>query len=523
MLMELEREAAEGMGSRVETFEQIRRDRDREGLSIRALAERHGVHRRAVRQALAAPLPPVKRKPVSRPAPKLGAYRELIDSWLDADRDAPRKQRHTARRIWERLRDEHAADVAERTVREYVHGRRRERGEGVQAFVPQAHEAGVEAEVDWGEAHVAMAGAASRVYLFHMRACHSGAAFAMAFPHCSQQAFLEAHVLAFEWFGGVFGLLRYDNLASAVKQVLRGRRRVESDRFIALRSHYLYESQFTIAGIEGAHEKGGVEGEVGRFRRRHLVPVPDVATLGELNARILAGCESDLTRRIAGRQETVGESFARERPLLRGLPAERACTAEEATPRVDSKSLVTIKQNRYSVPVRLAGLRVHARVGAREIECHHGGELVACHERQQGRFGVSASLDHYLELIARKPGALRGSLALSQERERGCWPSVFDELWGKVTERYGASEGARQMVDVLMLAREHSAGEVELAVRGALTAGAHDGRAVAVLASRGARVKIPTLEDLPQRLQGLGAPPPTLDHYDELLVAGGAR
>jgi transposase len=356
------------MGSRVETFEQIRRDRDRdrEGTSTPALAARYGVHRRAVRQALAAPLPPAKRKPVGRPAPKLGPYRELIDSWLDADRDAPRKQRHTAKRIWERLRDEHAADVAERTVREYVHGRRRERGEGVEAFVSQVHAAGVEAEVDWGEAQVAMVGSASRVHLFHMRACHSGAAFAMAFPHCSQQAFLEAHVEAFDWFGGVFGLLRYDNLASAIKQVLRGRRRVESDRFIALRSHYLYESQFTTPGVEGAHEKGGVEGEVGRFRRRHLVPVPDVASLGELNVRMLAGCESDLGRRITGRQETVGESFARQRPLLRALPAERASTAEEATPRVDSKSLATIKQNRYSVPVRLAGLRVHARRRTRD-------------------------------------------------------------------------------------------------------------------------------------------------------------
>jgi transposase len=523
MLMELEREAAEGMGSRVETFEQVRRDRDREGLSIRALAERHGVHRRAVRQALAAPLPPAKRKPVSRPAPKLGAYRELIDSWLDGDRDAPRKQRHTAKRIWERLRDEHAADVAERTVREYVHRRRRERGESVQAFVPQVHEAGVEAEIDWGEAQVAMAGVSSRVYLFHMRACHSGAAFAMAFPHCSQQAFLEAHVEAFDWFGGVFHLLRYDNLASAVKQVLRGRRRAQTDQFIALRSHYLYESQFTIPGVEGAHEKGGVEGEVGRFRRRHLVPVPDVATFGELNARMLAGCEADLTRRIVGRAETVGESFARERPLLRGLPAERASTAEEATPRVDSKALVTIKQNRYSVPVRLAGLRVHARVGAREIELHHGGELIAVHERLQGRFGVCASLDHYLELLVRKPGALAGSVALAQERERGAWPSVFDQLWDKVTERYGASEAARQMVDVLMLAREHGGSEVELAVRGALTAGAHDGRAVAVLARRGARTERPTLDDLPPRLAGLGAPPPTLGHYDELLQTVGAR
>ena len=154
------------MGSRVETFEQIRRDRDREGLSIRALAERHGVHRRAVRQALVVAVPPAKRRPAGRPAPKLGPYRELIDSWLDADRDAPRKQRHTAKRIWERLREEHAADVAERTVREYVHDRRAERGEGVQAFVAQVHGAGVEAGVDWGEAQVAMAGSAARSTCF---------------------------------------------------------------------------------------------------------------------------------------------------------------------------------------------------------------------------------------------------------------------------------------------------------------------------------------------------------------------
>jgi hypothetical protein len=334
---------------------------------------------------------------------------------------------------------------------------------------------------------------------------------------------LEAHVHAFDWFGGVFGLVRYDNLASAVKQVLRGRQRVQTDRFIALRSHYLYESQFTIPGVEGAHEKGGVEGEVGRFRRRHLVPVPEVSTLAELNTRLLAGCETDLHRRIAGRPETVGEAFARERPLLRGLPAEKASTAEQATPRVNAKALVTVKQNSYCVPVRLAGLRVHSQVGAREIELRHGGERVALHERLQGRYGVSASIDHYLELLARKPGALAGSVALSQERERGAWPSIFDELWAKITERYGPSEAARQMVDVLMLAREHGAGEVELAVRGALTAGAHDGRAVAVLASRGARIKPATLDDLPPRLAGLGAPPPTLDHYDQLLAAGASR
>ena len=287
--------------------------------------------------------------------------------------------------------------------------------------------------------------------------------------------------------------------------------------------HYLYESQFTIPGIEGAHEKGGVEGEVGRFRRRHLVPVPDIATLRELNTRLLAGCDGDLRRRITGRQETVGESFARERPLLRALPAAAAQTAEELTPRVDAKALVTIKQNRYSVPVALAGLKIVATVGAREIELRHRGERVASHERLSGRFGTSAQLDHYLELLARKPAALRGSQALWQAREHGKWPGCFDELWAALSVRYGPSEAARQMVDVLLLAREHGPARAELAVRGALAAGAHDGRAVAVLARRVERAASPSLSDLPERLRNLGSPEPSLTEYDQLLTGSNSR
>jgi transposase len=286
------------MGSRVELFEQIRRDREFEGLSLRALAEKYRVHRRTVRQALESPVPPARKRPVGRSAPALGPYRALIDSWLEADRRAPRKQRHTARRIWRRLVDEHGAAVAERTVREYVAARRRELGEPGEVFVPQIHQAGMEAEVDWGEADVVLAGRPVRVQLFFLRPCFSGAGFCMAFRRCTQQAFLEGHVQAFAWFGGVFALVRYDNLSSAVKLVLRGRRREETDRFIALRSHYMFESAFTLAGLQGAHEKGGVEGEVGRFRRNHLVPVPEVANLAELNRLILAGCEVDLARTI---------------------------------------------------------------------------------------------------------------------------------------------------------------------------------------------------------------------------------
>ncbi len=512
------------MGSRVELFEQIRRDHDREGLSIHALARRHGVHRRTVRQALESPLPPARKRPDGRPAPKLGEFRELIDSWLAADLTAPRKQRHTGKRIHQRLVDEHGADVSERQVRRYVRDRRRALGLPVdEVRVPLCHEPGVEAEVDWGRASVVIAGVLTEVFLFLMRACFSGACFVVAFPRENQQAFLEAHVQAFEYFGGCFATLRYDNLSSAVKTVLKGRRRLETDRFVALRSHYLFSSEFTRVGLAGAPEKGGVEGEVGRFRRSHLVPVPEVASLGELNDLIAAACIRDLDRTIRGRQVTVGEALGEEMELLRPLPQEPFDSCEHASPRVDAKSLATVRQNQYSLPVRLAGLRVAARIGAREIVFSHDGKVVARHERLQAQFGVSAQLDHYLELLAHKPGALSRSLALRQERERGAWPGCFDQLWQKITERLGACEAARQMVDVLLLCRELGPERVELAARGALTAGSYDGRAVAVLARRAERPATAPLSGLDQRLAQADRPEPNITDYDQLLGGEAAR
>jgi len=405
-----------------------------------------------------------------------------------------------------------------------MHRRRRELGDPpAEVFVPMAHEPGVEAEVDWGEAEVVIAGQRRRVYLFLMRACFSGAAFVTCFERESQQAFLEAHVEAFEFFGGVFAQVRYDNLRSAVKQVLRGRRRSEADRFVALRSHYLFESTFTRPGKQGAHEKGGVEGEGGRFRRNHLVPVPEVASLAALNRLLEDGCLDDFGRRIAGRGLSVGESFRQERRLLRELPVARFNTAEQASPRVDAKALATIRQNHYSVPVALAGLRVQASIGAREIVISHQRREVARHPRLQGRFQTAARLDHYLELLRLKPGAFKGSLPLRQERERGEWPGCFDELWRALEQRYGGSEAARQMVDVLLLCREHGPGRVELAVRGALAAGAHDGRAVALLARRSDRPTQLPLFELPERLHAAASRPvPSLGDYDQLLQ-GGAR
>jgi hypothetical protein len=199
-------------------------------------------------------------------------------------------------------------------------------------------------------------------------------------------------------------------------------------------------------------------------------------------------------------------------------------STELSSVRVDAKALVTVRQNKYSVPASLAGLRVTAAVGAAEIRISHRDQEVARHERLHGKFGTRASLDHYLELLARKPGALARSLPLAQERDRGRWPEPFDDLWGLLREKVGASEADRQMVDVLMLAREHGPARVELAVRGALAAGAIDGRAVAVLARQGSSPTPVAKLELDARLAEHDRPEPDLADYDQLLLnTRGAR
>jgi transposase len=276
--------------SRVELFEQIRRDRRVEGLSIRELAERYRVHRRAVRQALASAVPPPRKRYPTRSHPAIDPYAEIVDGWLIADRDVPRKQRHTARRIWQRLVAEHGASCSEVTVSRYVARRRVELGlRAVEVAVPQTHPPGAEAEVDFGEFWTGIAGDLVKCWMFVMRLSCSGRAFHVAFTTQGQEAFLQGHVLAFAHFGGVPARIRYDNLKPVVIRVLKGRNRSESDRFVALRSHYGFDSFFCRPGKDGAHEKGGVEGEIGRFRRRHLVPVPQVASLAELNRLIAPG------------------------------------------------------------------------------------------------------------------------------------------------------------------------------------------------------------------------------------------
>src|SRR5215207_3114953 len=418
----------------VELFEEIRREYEFGIGTIQGVARKFGVHRRLVREALNAAQPAQKLTP-ARARPRLAPVAGFIDAILEADRKAPRKQRHTARRIYVRLRAERPGhQIAESTVREYVRERKVALGLAArETFVPQSYPWGSEAQVDWYEAVADLDGERVKLQVFSLRSMASGGAFHRAYRHATQQAFLEAHELAFRYFGGVFHRARYDNLTAAVKRVLRGHRREETARFVAFRSHWRFAAEFCTPS-EG-HEKGGVEGEVGYFRRNHLVPVPAVADLDALNALLLAGCRADEARTLDGRSEAVGVAMAAERDHLLRPAAEGFELAEVTFPLVDKQGCVTVKTNAYSVPAR-AGSRVEARMHPLHVEIWHGGRRIARHERCHGRRQQVLDLEHYLDVLGHKPGALAGSRPLEQCREAGRWPACYDVLWDRLRARH---------------------------------------------------------------------------------------
>src|SRR3978361_476488 len=375
--------SAGGLGvdwkARVELFEQLRQEHEFGVGTIAGVAAKFGVHRRMVRQAIAGAMPPAHRYP-ARAKPKLDALASFIDAVVDEDRRAPRKQRHTARRIYRRILTEFPdAAVAESTVRNHVRERKHQMGLlRRETFLPQSYGWAQGEQAEWYEAWVDLGDERTKVQVFAMRSMASGAAFHRAYLHATQQAFLEAHEHAFAYFGGVFHLLRYDNLSSAVRKILRGYRREETVRFMAFRSHWRFAAEFCTPG-EG-HEKGGVEGEGGYFRRNHLVPVPCVADLDALNARRLRAGWADEARVLDGRTRSVGAALAEERGHLLPRVTEGFDLAAVVFPLVDKQGCVTVKTNFYSVPGR-AGTRVEARIHPLHVEIWHPGRLTARHDR----------------------------------------------------------------------------------------------------------------------------------------------
>jgi transposase len=411
---------------------------------------------------------------------------------LIEDTTAPRKQRHTARRILARLIEEHGAkELSYSTVRDYVRVRRAqidmEAGRRVEVFVPQEHAPGAEAEVDFGEVWVVLNGVKTKCHMFVFRLSNSGKAIHRIYPTQAQEAFLEGHIEAFQVLGGVpVKHIRYDNLTSAVTAVVfgQGRQRQENDRWVLFRSHYDFDPFYCQPGIAGVHEKGGVEGEVGWFRRNRLSPMLVAESLDELNDRIRAWEAMDDRRRINDRMRTVGQDFALEQSLLAPLSAEIFDPGLVLNPRVDRSSMVTVRMVKYSVPARFIGRRLRVSLRASEVLVFDGRAVVARHQRIVAKHGQSVQLDHYLEVLKTKPGALPGSTALARARESGAFTTAHEAFWAASRRVNGNADGTRELIDVLLLHRSMDAGDVQAGITAALGVGAVSADVVAVEARR---------------------------------------
>jgi hypothetical protein len=405
--------------------------------------------------------------------------------------------------------------VAEVTVRQYVRERKAALGWSARtACVPQSYQPGQEGQVDWYEAWAELAGEPTLLQVFSMRSMASGAAFHRAYRRATQQAFLDGHEHAFRYFQGVFHLLRYDNLKAAVKKILRGYQREETARFIAFRSHWRFASEF--CSPYEAHEKGGIESEAGYFRRNHWVPIPKARDLEDLNAQLLAACREDEGRRIAGQSRPVGALMIEERAYLLPLAESGFELAEISFPRVDGLGCVRVRTNLYSVPAP-PGKTVEVRLYPSQVEVRDEGRLIARHERSYERNQQVLDLEHYLDILERKPGALAGSKPLLAWRGRGLWPDSYDRLLAELIGRHGKQSGTRQMIQMLSLIRAHGHQRVRAAVEEALSLGCSDAAAIRHLVEAADLVRARnTIVEL-GALSRYERPQPSLADYDGLL------
>ena len=424
----------------VESYAAVRRFVFVEGRSQREAARVFGLSRETVAKMCLFSLPPgyTRTKPVGKP--KLGPLLPVIDAILEVDRTAPVKQRHTAKRIFERLRDEHGFGGGYTVVKDYV---RLCRAQGRETFVPLTHPPG-HAQVDFGEAVGVIGGVRQKMHFLCMDLPQSDACFVKAFPRETTEAFLDGHVSAFAFFGGVPQSILYDNTTIAVAKILGDGKRERTRAFTELVSHYLFADRFGRPGK--GNDKGKVEGLVKHARMKFMTPIPHAASYDAFNAELAERCRARQGERAGRHAETIGERLVADTLALRDLPPVPLEPCEKRAGRVSSTALVRYRTNDYSVPTSYGfqDVVVKGFVDAVVILC--GGREIARHPRSYGEGVFVSNPLHYLALIEMKPGALDQAAALQG------WelPQVFQHLRHLLEARMG-NRGKREFIQVLRL------------------------------------------------------------------------
>jgi len=488
---------------------EIRRKVLVEGVSKRSIRRNYRIGSEALEKILANPEPPGYRQRVPRPKPQLGQFLGVIDEILEADKTAPPKQRHTARRIFERLRDEYGYAGCSSQVRAAV---ARARLRQKEVFVPLSHPPG-HAQFDFGEATVVIAGEARKVALALMTLPYSDAYFLSAYPRECTETFHAGHQAGFDFYGGVPLRTSYDNTSIAVSKIV-GRERLLTREFLRLQSHFLFEAHF--CRVRRGNEKGHVETHVGYARRNLLVPVPSFESFAALNEYLAAACYADLFRRVRGKPETKAVRLEEDRAAMLGLPAEsfEVRRVEQAT--ANSLSLVRFDRNDYSVPTAHAHHPVTCLGGVEELRIVSGTDVVATHHRHWGREQVTFDPRHYLALLERKPGALDVARPLEGWGLPGCFAILRRRLEADL-----GSAGTREYIKVLRLMERASMGELAGAVEVALSIGATSADAVSLIVfHRSERpVGLFSLDGHPH-LKSFVIDPPDLGAYGTLTQIG---
>jgi Integrase core domain len=405
-------------------------------------------------------------------------------------------------------------------------GQRRSEKKRPAVYLPLSFEPGEDAQVDWGEAIVWLNGEEKQVELFVMRLCYSRRVFAMVFPTQRQECFFAGHVAAFAFFEGVPKRVSYDNLKTAVKVVLEGKNRIEQERFVGFRSHYLFESRFCTPGQ--GNEKGGVEHGVGYVRRNFMTPLLVGASYAELNEQLLASCQGDDVRRVDRQSQNIGEMWQVEKRLLRALAREFACCSSHEVS-LNPYCQVVFETNRYSVPVEKAQKHLVLRAWSFHIEILNKEQVIASHERCYGREQDILQPLHYLSLLAERPGAFEHATPMRQWR--ASWPAHYEQLLLHLRQSSQAhakhdnraqaeSRAVRSFIQILMLHRAYPAALVEAAIGQALAQGVANLEGVTFCLNR-LLDPTPTVQPLaltnyPQ-LAAIGVQAVSLAHYNQLL------